>query len=725
MTRSSAPVDGEEHVETKFSTTEAALERSLRELEVRNRIAAVFLSTTGEDTFTGLLTILLDVFQSPFGVFGFVDEDGALVVPAMARDLRNPRELAGGRVVFPRETWGDSIWLAAVRTKEIQHSNAPSPLTPEEHRTVERNLAAPIVLGDRTIGLLQVADKETDYDADDLATARLFADAIGPILGTRLDRDREEQRHERVEAELRTRAAELERHRNHLQALVGEQAREQACLHNTLKLLTASTGSVTELLQEVTQGIPAGFRRAEEICARVRLDGHPFTTEPFREAGGGLTADLEVAGSLRGSVEVFSLRVRSSAEGSPFLGEEHQLIGAIANLIGQELARREGIDSLRESEARGRQVFDLSPEAIFVVGPEGTFLDLNEAAVRRYGYTREELLGMGPKDLATPDRKAELERELRGSMTRASQFEWSHRTKNGQEIPVEIHTAPLLMDNRACILASVRDISDRKAQEAERQQLHLQVVQAQRMESVGTLASGVAHEINNPLNIVMNFAELIQDEEGTPDVVRGHAATIVDESLRMAGIVRNLLAFSRNAKETHSPADVSTLVESTLGLIRASLRKDQVELIVEIADGLQKVRCRTQQIQQVLLNLLTNARDALNLRYPGADPDKIIRVTAHPFSRDAVPWIRLSVEDHGGGIAADIAPHVFEPFFTTKPRNEGTGLGLSISYGLIKDHRGDLTFTSTPGADTTFHIDLKVQNGWAGPSAAPDDTEEA
>ncbi|MFH1532914.1 MAG: GAF domain-containing protein [Pseudomonadota bacterium] len=190
-------------MDNKGKGRDAALARSLREIEIRNRIAEVFLTTTGEDTFVGVLEILLDVFQSRFGVFGFIDEDGALVVPTMTRHIWDQCEMAEKRIVFPRETWGDSIWPTALRRKEILHSNVPSKLTPEGHITVERNLAAPIVLNDAVIGLLQVANKETDYDAEDLAMARVIADAIAPILGARLEREREEQRRERAEEALR------------------------------------------------------------------------------------------------------------------------------------------------------------------------------------------------------------------------------------------------------------------------------------------------------------------------------------------------------------------------------------------------------------------------------------------------------------------------------------------------------------------------------------------
>ena len=292
----------------------------------------------------------------------------------------------------------------------------------------------------------------------------------------------------------------------------------------------------------------------------------------------------------------------------------------------------------------------------------------------------------------------------------------------GEQRP-EADEGPFLREERA-LLASIASMlgqaverQEAAAREAlsaqERNRMQAQMVQSQRLEAIGTLASGVAHEINNPLNIVMNFAQLILDEEETQDIAREFATTIVAESQRMARIVRDLLAFSRNDREGHSPADVATLVSGTVSLLRAVLRRDEIDLEALVPAGLPMIRCRSQQIQQVLMNLLTNARDALNARFPGASPDKLIRVLVEPFERDGVAWVRLTVEDRGGGVPSEVADRLFDPFVTTKPKAQGTGLGLSISYGIVKDHGGKLWFESEADVGTRFHLELEVNNGWS------------
>jgi len=210
----------------------------------------------------------------------------------------------------------------------------------------------------------------------------------------------------------------------------------------------------------------------------------------------------------------------------------------------------------------------------------------------------------------------------------------------------------------------------------------------------------------------MNYAQLILDRLGPDSPVSEFATEIGKETERVATIVKNLLSFARHEKQSHSPARMHDIVEATLSLIRAVMRHDQVTLEVDVPEDLPQIKCRSQQIQQVIMNLLTNARDALNQRHPGHDANKKVLITARRIERDGRQWVRTTVEDHGPGIPEDLRERIFEPFFTTKPRDKGTGLGLSITHGIVKDHGGELRVESTVGEFTRFHIDLPLDNGW-------------
>jgi PAS domain S-box-containing protein len=255
------------------------------------------------------------------------------------------------------------------------------------------------------------------------------------------------------------------------------------------------------------------------------------------------------------------------------------------------------------------------------------------------------------------------------------------------------------------VVVNARDITETR-------KLEEQLIQTQRIESIGTLAGGVAHEINNPINGIMNYAQLILDRLGKENPAADLAREILHETERIARIVRNLLTFARNEKQSHSPAQLSDIVSSVLSLIQTVMRHDQIALEVSIPEGLPKIKCRSQQIQQVLMNLLTNARDSLNERYPGYSPEKRLQVVAEMISKQGRRFIRTTVEDNGVGVPTEIRDRIFDPFFTTKPKETGTGLGLSISYGIVRDHGGELTVESEPGGYARFHMDLPVDNGW-------------
>ena len=261
-------------------------------------------------------------------------------------------------------------------------------------------------------------------------------------------------------------------------------------------------------------------------------------------------------------------------------------------------------------------------------------------------------------------------------------------------------------------IGAITDVTDRKALEAERAQLEIQARHHQKLEAIGTLAGGVAHEINNPITGIMNYAQLIADAAAPGSRAAEYAGEIVRETERVATIVRNLLQFARHEKQAHSPARLADIIEQTLSLLRAVFRREQITLTMDVPEALPALNCRSQQIQQVLMNLLTNARDALNEKYPGHDADKTIRITVQRFEQAGRSWLRLTVADQGPGIPSEIQARIFDPFFTTKPRDKGTGLGLSISHGIVQDHHGRLHFETAPGTGTQFHLDLPVDNGW-------------
>ncbi|TGM01139.1 hybrid sensor histidine kinase/response regulator [Leptospira barantonii] len=243
--------------------------------------------------------------------------------------------------------------------------------------------------------------------------------------------------------------------------------------------------------------------------------------------------------------------------------------------------------------------------------------------------------------------------------------------------------------------------------ERENEALKSQLLQAQKLEAISLLATGVAHEINNPLTIMINYAQLILAQSKDDSILK-YASNILDEGERIGKITKDLLKLSRHEKLILSLVNFGEIIQKTVSLCEQLFKKDLIQIESDMPDSLPAIRCVPQQIQQVVLNLLNNARDALNQKYPKFDSNKIIQLSAKQFDKEGKIWIQMIVEDRGIGIPADEAKKIFSPFFTTKKVEKGTGLGLSVSTGIIKDHGGELYYESKENEYTRFFINLPV-----------------
>ncbi len=380
--------------------------------------------------------------------------------------------------------------------------------------------------------------------------------------------------------------------------------------------------------------------------------------------------------------------------------------------------RKRAEAALRASEEQFRAMFELASIGMAQADVQtGQWLRVNQKLCAITGYSAQEMLRARVSEITHPeDRQTDwdaFERVVNGEAP-DYRIEKRYLRKDGTVAWVNVNMT-VIRDTAGQPLrtmSAIEDITERKRLEEERAALEAQTRQQQKLESIGTLAGGVAHEINNPINGIMNYAQLIQDRLPADSPLTEFTGEILHETERVAVIVRNLLQFSRRENQTHSPGRITDIIESTLSLIRTVIRHDQITLTVDVSQDLPDLKCRSQQIQQVLMNLLTNARDALNERHPGYDADKVINLSARGFEKEGRRWIRVTVEDHGTGITPEVRDRMFDPFFTTKPRDQGTGLGLAISHGITKEHHGELTVETEPGCFTRIHVDLPVENGW-------------
>ncbi len=269
---------------------------------------------------------------------------------------------------------------------------------------------------------------------------------------------------------------------------------------------------------------------------------------------------------------------------------------------------------------------------------------------------------------------------------------------------VRVTTIPELDENGniSRFMEIVEDITERKLAEAE-------AVRASHLAALGELAAGVAHEINNPINGIINYTQILANKSRKGSEEHDITGRIIKEGDRIAGIVKNLLSFACDRKEDKVPVNIQDVLSDSLALTETQLRKDGVRLMLNIPLDLPSITAQMQQLEQVFLNVISNARYALNRKYPGAHEGKILEIKGKEITINKRPYIRIIFYDRGTGIPRKIINKIMNPFFSTKSGDQGTGLGLSISLGIINDHGGKLSIESAEGEYTRVIIELPAR----------------
>ena len=312
------------------------------------------------------------------------------------------------------------------------------------------------------------------------------------------------------------------------------------------------------------------------------------------------------------------------------------------------------------------------------------------------------LLGMSFFDLLHPkDRKDSLKRHKRKMSGESipGLFEMSIIRKDGAEVPVELTSAYTTYQGQRANVAFIRDITGRKQAEAEKRELEQKAQLASRLASIGELAAGVAHEINNPLTGIIGFSERLL-RRSTEEGARQHLEIIRDEARRAAKVIENLLTFARHREPKREQADINEILGRTLELRAYELRTSNIELDAELTPGIPRVTVDFQQIQEVFLNIILNAEQVMT----EANREGKLSIKTGKVE----DCIRISFTDDGPGIPAEHLDKIFDPFFTTRGERGGTGLGLSVCHGIVTEHGGRIYAKSKPGKGATFVVELPI-----------------
>ncbi|HMK59697.1 MAG TPA: PAS domain S-box protein [Dissulfurispiraceae bacterium] len=398
---------------------------------------------------------------------------------------------------------------------------------------------------------------------------------------------------------------------------------------------------------------------------------------------------------------------------SAFDLEEIDLLTTLVTNLGNTLDGLEKSVALRRGEQNYREIFNATSDAIFVHDAEsGQVLDVNSAMLQMYGCTYEEALQHEAYlFLKSPYSADDALRKIRAAVSEGPQaFEWQAARRSGELFWVEVTLKSVNIGGHTRVLAVVHDITERRKAESERVSLETQLQQSQKMEAVGQLAGGIAHDFNNILSAITGYGFLAQSQLDADNPVQKDIAQILESANRAAEVTHSLLAFSRKQLIKPMPKDINELIRKSVKILSRLIGED-IEIVLDLSNEALVCMVDVAQIDQVLMNIATNARDAMpnggrfTLCTSKLISDKTLIEHTH-IKRQ--PYAIVSISDTGAGMDQMTSSKIFEPFYTTKSIGKGTGLGLAMVYGIINQLDGHIEVKSELGKGTTFQIYLPL-----------------
>ncbi len=358
---------------------------------------------------------------------------------------------------------------------------------------------------------------------------------------------------------------------------------------------------------------------------------------------------------------------------------------------------------LHESEQWHRALFENAMDGVIVLDRNGIILNANDTACKMHGFPREALIGTHIKLLEDSDSREKSAERMRRILDGESiVFETRHNKKDGTQINLEISSKAITIGDELYIQSFYRDITEKK-------RLHEHLFQSQKMESIGVLAGGIAHDFNNVLTAILGHAGIIRKSTSLDERSTRSLGVIEDASRRAGRMISKLLGFARKSKFELVPLNLNDVVYDTVKLLEQVIDK-RINLSVELDNRLPMIQGDVNQMEQIIMNFIVNARDAM----PNGGriviktrPRTVVKGSSDvPLYIPPGEYVEVSVSDTGTGMPEEIVQKIFEPFFTTKEQGKGTGLGLSMVYGAVREHRGYLAVQSTLGAGSVFTVYL-------------------
>lgn len=411
------------------------------------------------------------------------------------------------------------------------------------------------------------------------------------------------------------------------------------------------------------------------------------------------------------------MALASNAPHHCFSSNDLEAASLMASQVALSLEGASLFARVEQGKKEWEATFDAIGDSVVLIGPDRTILRVNRAAARASGLQFTDLVGKpcckAVHHLDEPVEQCPLDLVLQTGQPASAEI----TDRNGARV-LQVSAYPIL-DTRGkveAVVEHIRDVTHVKQAQA-------RLMQAEKLSALGQLTAGVAHELNNPLTSILGFAQLLQ-RSNLKDRERTYIATILEQSKRSSRIVRNLLAFARRQEPERKMLDINEILEETLSLSGYQLRVSNIKVKTLLDDSLPHTAADPYHLQQVFLNIINNAQQAMSEAHNGGTLTirtmPVLRPAGYAHNSSLVAhdapestlegWIRMEFADDGPGIPPDLLIRIFDPFFTTKKPGQGTGLGLSVCHGIIRDHGGHIWAESTPGHGATFIVELPVRS---------------
>jgi nitrogen-specific signal transduction histidine kinase/ActR/RegA family two-component response regulator len=498
------------------------------------------------------------------------------------------------------------------------------------------------------------------------------------------------------------RRIQLEQDRERLLGNMAKRVKELQCTYGVAESIRKRT-SLAELFADVAALMPPAWQYPEKARARIRFGVQQVVSQPFSETPWRQKAQIMVAGDAAGTVELFYLEQCPQQDEGPFTGEERSLIDSIASALSQAIEHQTAITALGESEEKYRSMMEAMDDTAYICSKDFRVLYINSSMREKLGCEAvgercyEVIYG-----LDHPCRWCLHEKVMKGENAKTEMV-----NPKDNKYYLESNSPIFHTDGSISKLTILRDNTEVKTIEA-------RLRQAQKMESVGRLAGGVAHDYNNALSVIIGFAELAIDGVDPLSPLRANLDEIINAAGSAAEITRQLLAFASKQEIAPKPMRLNTIVGNMLKMLRRLIGED-IELTWVPAPNLWAVKVDPSQVNQIVANLCVNARQAIkgvgkitietrNICFNEAD---CVEHTGFAPGE----YVMLAVSDDGCGIEEGILEKIFEPFFTTKAMDKGTGLGLATVYGIVKQNKGYIDVKSESGKGTAVKVYLRRHVG--------------